>query len=87
MATILATSDPAVALVTFRGGFVADWNVVSRLLMIEARGGCFELTSDGGFRVTPASVLTPEDIDFLRRHRDEARRILQYQADDSHLKN
>ena len=85
MSTIPATSDPATALVTFRGGFVADWSVVSRLLQIETRGGCFELTSTGGFRVTPGSILTPEDVSFLRQHRDEARRVLQYQADDSHL--
>lgn len=82
-----ATSDPAPALVTFRGGFVADWTVVSRLLAIEIRGGRFELTSDGGFRVTPGSILTPEDIGLLRQHRDEARLVLEYQADDSHIKD
>lgn len=73
------TSEPA--LVTFRGGFVADWAVVSCLLDLEARGARFELKADGGFRVLPSSVLTPDDTAFLRAHRDEARRVLEYQAD------
>jgi hypothetical protein len=72
-------------LVTFRGGFVADWAVVSRLLALEQRGARFELKDDGGFRVIPPNVLTTEDTDFLRAHRAEARRVLEYQADDSHL--
>lgn len=45
-----ATSE--VVLVAFRGGFVANAAVVSRLLELEARGARFELKSDGGFRVT-----------------------------------
>lgn len=79
-----ATSE-APALVHFRGGFVADWAVVSRLLDLEARGARFELKPDGGFRVVPSSVLMPEDTAFLRAHRNEARRVLEYQANDSHL--
>jgi hypothetical protein len=72
-------------LVTFRGGFVADLSVVCRLLDLEARGARFELRPNGGFRVLPAAVVTSDDMQFLSVHRDEARRVLEYQADDSHL--
>ena len=72
-------------LVTFRGGFVAAEAVVIRLNDLEFRGARFVLKPDGGFRVVPADVLTPDDTRFLRAHRDEARRVLEYQADDSHL--
>jgi hypothetical protein len=72
-------------LVTFRGGFVADWTVVRRLLELESRGATFRLEDGGRFRIIPPSLLTDDDIAFLRAHRDEARRVLEYQADDSHL--
>ena len=72
-------------LVTFRGGFVAPWPVVARLLDLEARGARFALLDGGRFRVEPADVLTPGDRVFLTAHRDEARRVLDYQADDAHL--
>ena len=78
-----ATSESV--LVTFRGGFVADWAVVRLLVDLEQRGAWFVLKPDGGFRVEPPSVLTADDTTFLRAHRDEARRVLDYQADDSHL--
>jgi hypothetical protein len=80
----MAPSDAAV-LVTYRGGFTADSAVVSRLLSLEARGARFELKPDGGFRVIPSTVLTADDVAFLRERRDEARCVLEYQADDSHL--
>lgn len=72
------------ALVTFRGGFVASWSLVRRFLELEARGCSFQLEQGGRFRVTPADRLTPEDVSFLRSRRHEARRLLEYQADDSH---
>ncbi len=72
-------------LVTFRGGFVASLEVVERLLAIEARGARFVPLAGGRFKVDPPSVLTPEDTTFLAAHRDEARRVLAYQADDAHL--
>lgn len=72
-------------LVTFKGGFVADWNVVRRLLDLEARGARFELLEGGRFRVHPPSLLTADDCAFLLARRDESRRVLEYQADDSHL--
>lgn len=75
-----ATSEATV--VVFRGGFSADWRVVSLLLDLERRGARFILKPDGGFRVEPAQLLTPEEIRFLRAHRDEARRVLSYNADD-----
>jgi hypothetical protein len=70
----MASSD----VVTFRGGFVADWTLVRRLLDIEARGATFHLESEGRFRVVPSSVLTPDDITVLRARRDEARAVLIY---------
>ena len=72
-------------LVTFRGGFVADWSIVVRLLEIESRGCRFELLNGGRFRVVPREKLTADDVAFLCANRDEARRVLDYQADDSHL--
>lgn len=76
---------PNSELVTYRGGFVASWPVVARLLDLEARGARFVVLAGGRFRVEPADVLTPDDTQFLRLHRDDARRVLEYQADDSHL--
>ncbi len=73
------------ALVTFRGGFVADWAVVHRLLELEARGARFLLLAGGRFRVEPPALLDEESREFLRAHRDEARRVLEYQASDEHL--
>ena len=64
-------------LVTFRGGFVAKMALVSRLIDIEARGARFHLEAAGRFRVEPASVLTPEDSQYLRAHRDHARQVLE----------
>jgi len=81
----MPASSEAPALVTFRGGFVADWEVVRRLLELEARGARLELLIDGRIRVSPPEALDIESRDFLRAHRDEARRVLEYQADDSHL--
>ncbi len=72
-------------LVTFRGGFVADWLVVRRLLEIEERGCSFQLEDGGRFRVVHPDRLTADDVAFLRARRDEARQVLEYQADDSHL--
>lgn len=71
--------------VIFRGGFVARLDVVERLLDIERRGGRFVQQPDGGFLVEPHGLLTAEDVAFIQRHRAEARRVLEYQADDSHL--
>jgi hypothetical protein len=68
-------------LVTFRGGFVADWHVVSKLLDLEARGARFELLADGRIRVSPAELLDSDSREFLRARRDEARRVLQYQPE------
>ena len=72
-------------LVTFRGGFTASLEVVQRLIAIEARGAKFVSQADGRFKVEPLTALTPEDATFLKAHRDEARRVLAYQADDAHL--
>lgn len=79
-----ACSEPP-ALVTFRGGFVAEWAIVRRLLDIEARGCSFQLEDGGRFRVLLPDRLTPDDVVFLRARRDQARQVLEYQADDSHL--
>lgn len=81
----MSASSEAPTLVTFQGGFVANLAVVQRLIDLEARGARYVLLAGGRFRVVPASVLTPDDTAFLRQHRDEARRVLEYQADDRHL--
>lgn len=65
-------------LVTFKGGFVADWAVVARLLDLEARGARLELLDDDRFQVTPPSVLTPDDVAFLEARRDEALAVIAY---------
>jgi hypothetical protein len=88
-ATVMSRAMPACSearvLVHFRGGFVADWCVVRVLLELETRGARFELVGGGRFRVLPSRVLSSDDIAFLREHRDEARSVLAYQADASHL--
>jgi hypothetical protein len=71
--------------VTLSGGFVADWSVVCRLIALEARGARFAMTADGELQMTPESMLTANDVAFLRARTDEVRRVLEYQADDSHL--
>jgi len=81
----MSTCSDAPTLVTFSGGFVADWQVVRRLLDLEARGGRFVLLADGRIRVEPAGLLDAESRVFLRAHLVEARRVLEYEADDSHL--
>ena len=83
---MIPCSEAASVLVTFRGGFVAAVVVVHRLLDLEALGCRFELV-DGGhkFRVVPFDRLTADDVTFLRAHRDEARAVIAYQADASHL--
>jgi hypothetical protein len=46
---------------------------------LERRGATFALLPPPGrFRVDPPSVLTEDDIRFLRQHRDEARRVIEY---------
>lgn len=80
-----ACSEAPITLVTFRGGFSADWAIVRRLLDLESRGARFELVEGGRFRVLPLSVLTAADVVFLRAHRDEAPRVLEYQTDRTFL--
>ena len=66
------------ALVTFRGGFVAHWEIVQRLLDLESHDCTFSLVSHGRFRVAPPDRLTADDSAFLRAHRNEARRVIEY---------
>ncbi|MGH9253503.1 MAG: hypothetical protein ACRD3C_02920 [Vicinamibacterales bacterium] len=84
-ATLAATSSEAPTLITFRDGFTANCAVLAKLLDIEARGCTCELLADGRICIRPPGQITADEITFLREHRDEARRVLQYQADDSHL--
>jgi hypothetical protein len=65
-------------LVIFRGGLVADWAVVSRLLDIEDRGCLFRLEDGRRFRVLPPERLTADDVRFLKARRDEARAVIEY---------
>ena len=73
------TSDTP-RLVIFRGGFSADWTVVSALLTLEAKGATFELLDNGLIRVRPPGLLDDASRMFLREHRAEVRRILAYEA-------
>jgi hypothetical protein len=77
----MSVTSEVPTLVTFRGGFVADSAVVSRLIDLEARGARFVLLAGGRFRVIPGSILTADDARFLEARRDEARQVLEYQAD------
>ncbi len=79
----MPASSERPVLVTFGGGFTADWTVVSRLLDLEARGVRFELSDHGRFRVAPLSVLTANDREFLTAHRDEARAVIIYYSTEA----
>jgi hypothetical protein len=85
--TVTATLSDAAVVVTLRGGVTVSSDVLVKLLDIEARCCTFKLLANGRICITPSGRLSPEEIDFLRRHRDEARRVLEYQADDSHLRS
>jgi hypothetical protein len=67
--------------VVFRGGLVASWTIVARLLELEARGCSFRLEPGGRFRVTPPDLLTADDRAFLRTHQAECRQVVAYNAD------
>ena len=71
--------------ITFRDGTVASLAVLERLWAIEARGGIFVLTDNGGYDIEPEGILTANERVFLLENQDEARRLVRYQADDSHL--
>jgi hypothetical protein len=75
---MMASSSEPATLVTFRGGFVAKWRVVYRILDLEARGLHFEVIEDGRLSVAPRSLLTDDDRAFLHAEGDEARRIVSY---------
>ena len=71
-------------MVTMRVGLVVSRDVLQRLWDIEARGASFDIT-ESGFDITPEGILTPRDRAFLLAHLDEAKRILRYEVDDTHL--
>ena len=58
---------------------------LAKTAFIFAAGCSFRLEGGGRFRIIPPDRLTSDDVAFLRARRDEARPVLQYQADDSHL--
>jgi hypothetical protein len=68
-------------LLTLKNGFTVAAAVVWRLRDLEDRGATFERLDGGRFRVVPPSLLTVADIAFLHAHRDEARALLDYDAD------
>ena len=72
-------------LVIFPDGTVASLPVLQCLWDIEARGGIFVLLKDGKVRVEPPDRMTPSEQAFLRAHLEETRRLVRYQAEDSHL--
>ena len=82
----MAPSKPPAPTVTLRGGTVASLAVLQCLWAIEARGGTFVRLEDGAFRVEPPDCVTDAELAFLQAHRDEARQLVLYDADDSHLR-
>jgi hypothetical protein len=68
-------------LITFRDGTVASLAVLERLWAIEARGGIFVLTDNGGYDIEPEGLLKANERVFLLENQDEARRLVRYQFD------
>ena len=79
----MTTASDVREVVTMRHGFVAERDVLERLWSIEARGASFVIT-ETGFDVTPQGILTHGDRAFLLAHLDEAKRIVNYEADNPH---
>jgi hypothetical protein len=52
--------------------------VLRRIWGVEARGGRFRRLDADHLTVEPADVLTDDDRGFLREHRDEVWRVLDY---------
>ena len=73
-------------LITFRDGTVASLAVLECLWAIEARGGIFVLTDNGGYDIEPEGILRHHERLFLLENQEEARRLVRYVADDSHLR-
>jgi hypothetical protein len=71
--------------VIFRDGTTANPEVLKTLWDIEDRGGRFVCTGETGYRIEPEELLSYTQRMFLIQHRDEVRRLVRYQADDSHL--
>jgi len=65
-------------IVTLTGGLVVPVEVISRMIDLEDRGASFHLESDGRFRVSPATLLTAADVQFLRSHKDLVREAVAY---------
>jgi hypothetical protein len=80
--------------VIFRDGMTANTEVLKALWAIEnaTDGVTFVLTDESpGYRIEIEGRKAPDDFlsyaqrMFLLQHRDEVRRLVWYQADDSHL--
>lgn len=69
----MACSD----LVTLKGGTVIPVAVAVRLIDLEFRGATFTLEGDR-FRVTPPTLLTADDVHFLRAHKLHVRDAIRY---------
>jgi hypothetical protein len=72
-------------LVTLSGGFVCDWDVVTKLIDLEMRDVKLTLNRDQELEIPPGSGLTFEEWRYLWANRREVERVVLYQADDSHL--
>jgi hypothetical protein len=70
-------------LVTFRGGFVADWRVVEKVIQLEAKDARFTVLHGDRIQIEPAGLLDPDTRVFPAAHRAEAIAVLRYEADDS----
>jgi len=65
-------------LIPLHHGPVVPASIVSWLIDAEFRGLRFRPAPDGQLRVGPPAVVTPEDLAFIRRHRDVLRACVVY---------
>src|SRR5215472_2831996 len=79
--TMRTNTEESAVLVALRGGLAVDWRIVARVLELEDRGIVFVLLETRKFRVRPSDLLTDDDRVFLRTHRDEIQRLLEFDAD------
>lgn len=69
----MSVSDP---LVTMQSGQVFPLSLITRLIALEDAGARFTRQPDGSVTVGPRAALSPEDVAWLREHRDIIRRAI-----------
>ncbi len=63
---------------SLRDGFEIETAVIEWLLDATDRGLRLELTAEGGLRLGPKALATPDDLVFARRYCDDLRRAIDY---------